>query len=196
MFATPFDVLSRSRTLPRPDRSLIARQPDTIPADVLLSADARRGRRSGRPSPRRFRLRYRPPVPLTSCELAGCRFDPTAQSDVTFRRSSVLDRDDLIGLSGHRGSSRLRPLSALDLRQAHVVSKICAPVSRNHESFRELQPAYARTAGRNVHGRGKDWGTGLMAGQLFGVQPWDPLMLILAILLLGLAALVASVVPA
>jgi hypothetical protein len=35
-----------------------------------------------------------------------------------------------------------------------------------------------------------------MAGQLFGVQPWDPLMLILAILLLGLAALVASVVPA
>ena len=36
----------------------------------------------------------------------------------------------------------------------------------------------------------------LMAGQLFGVQPWDPLMLILAILLLGLSALVASVVPA
>jgi putative ABC transport system permease protein len=36
----------------------------------------------------------------------------------------------------------------------------------------------------------------LMTTQLFGVQPWDPLMLVLATLLLGLAALVASLVPA
>ena len=36
----------------------------------------------------------------------------------------------------------------------------------------------------------------LMTTQLFGVQPWDPLMLTLAALLLGLAALVASVIPA
>jgi putative ABC transport system permease protein len=36
----------------------------------------------------------------------------------------------------------------------------------------------------------------LMAAQLFGVQPWDPVMLALATLLLGLAALVASVLPA
>jgi len=36
----------------------------------------------------------------------------------------------------------------------------------------------------------------LMSGQLFGVQPWDPVMLALATLLLGLAALVASVIPA
>ena len=32
----------------------------------------------------------------------------------------------------------------------------------------------------------------LMSGQLFGVQPWDPVMLTLATLLLGLAALLAS----
>ena len=36
----------------------------------------------------------------------------------------------------------------------------------------------------------------LMSGQLFGVEPWDPVMLALATLLLGLAALVASVIPA
>jgi len=36
----------------------------------------------------------------------------------------------------------------------------------------------------------------LMAGQLFGVQPWDPVMLALAALLLALAALAASVIPA
>jgi ABC-type antimicrobial peptide transport system permease subunit len=36
----------------------------------------------------------------------------------------------------------------------------------------------------------------LMASQLFGVEPWDPVMLMLATLLLGLAALVASVLPA
>lgn len=36
----------------------------------------------------------------------------------------------------------------------------------------------------------------LISGQLFGVEPWDPVMLALATLLLGLAALVASVIPA
>ena len=32
--------------------------------------------------------------------------------------------------------------------------------------------------------------------QLFGVQPWDPVMLTAATLLLGLGALVASMIPA
>ena len=36
----------------------------------------------------------------------------------------------------------------------------------------------------------------LMTDQLFGVEPWDPVMLALATLLLGVAALVASVIPA
>ena len=36
----------------------------------------------------------------------------------------------------------------------------------------------------------------LMTGQLFGVKPWDPVMLSLATLLLALAALLASVIPA
>jgi ABC-type antimicrobial peptide transport system permease subunit len=36
----------------------------------------------------------------------------------------------------------------------------------------------------------------LMTNQLFGVKPWDPIMLALAALLLGLAALLASAVPA
>ena len=36
----------------------------------------------------------------------------------------------------------------------------------------------------------------LMSDQLFGVKPWDPIMLTLAILLLALAALLASVIPA
>jgi putative ABC transport system permease protein len=36
----------------------------------------------------------------------------------------------------------------------------------------------------------------LMTDQLFDVKPWDPVMLTLAILLLGLAALLASVIPA
>lgn len=36
----------------------------------------------------------------------------------------------------------------------------------------------------------------LMTAQLFGVQPWDPVMLIIATLSLGLAALVASLIPA
>lgn len=37
--------------------------------------------------------------------------------------------------------------------------------------------------------------TKLMKDQLFGVMPWDPVMLTGATLLLALAALVASVVP-
>jgi putative ABC transport system permease protein len=36
----------------------------------------------------------------------------------------------------------------------------------------------------------------LMTAQLFGIQPWDPVMLAMATLLLGLAALVASAIPA
>jgi putative ABC transport system permease protein len=36
----------------------------------------------------------------------------------------------------------------------------------------------------------------LMSDQLFGVKPWDPIMLTLSTLLLGLAALLASVIPA
>jgi len=36
----------------------------------------------------------------------------------------------------------------------------------------------------------------LMTDQLFGVKPWDPVMLTLATLLLALAALLASVIPA
>jgi putative ABC transport system permease protein len=36
----------------------------------------------------------------------------------------------------------------------------------------------------------------LMTDQLYGVRPWDPIMLTLATLLLGLAALLASLIPA
>ena len=36
----------------------------------------------------------------------------------------------------------------------------------------------------------------LMKSQLFGVQAWDPIMLLLAALMLGLAALLASAIPA
>jgi putative ABC transport system permease protein len=36
----------------------------------------------------------------------------------------------------------------------------------------------------------------LMSRQLFGVKPWDPMMLILATLLLCSAALLASLIPA
>jgi predicted permease len=36
----------------------------------------------------------------------------------------------------------------------------------------------------------------LMKDQLFGVKPWDPVMLVLATLLLALAAVLASVIPA
>jgi putative ABC transport system permease protein len=36
----------------------------------------------------------------------------------------------------------------------------------------------------------------LMSDQLFGVKPWDPIMLLLATLMLSLAALLASVIPA
>jgi hypothetical protein len=36
----------------------------------------------------------------------------------------------------------------------------------------------------------------LMTGQLFGVNPWDPVMLTLATVLLGVAALLATVIPA
>jgi ABC-type antimicrobial peptide transport system permease subunit len=36
----------------------------------------------------------------------------------------------------------------------------------------------------------------LMTNQLFGVRPWDPFMLTTAVLLLGFAALLASLVPA
>jgi putative ABC transport system permease protein len=35
-----------------------------------------------------------------------------------------------------------------------------------------------------------------MTGQLFGVNPWDPVMLTLATVLLGVAALLATVIPA
>jgi ABC-type antimicrobial peptide transport system permease subunit len=36
----------------------------------------------------------------------------------------------------------------------------------------------------------------LIASHLFGVRPWDPLMLLLATLLLGVAALIAAAIPA
>jgi ABC-type antimicrobial peptide transport system permease subunit len=36
----------------------------------------------------------------------------------------------------------------------------------------------------------------LMTDQLFGVKPWDPIMLTLTTLLLGIAALLASAIPA
>jgi predicted permease len=36
----------------------------------------------------------------------------------------------------------------------------------------------------------------LMSSQLFGVKPWDPIMLALAVLVLGLAAVLASAIPA
>jgi ABC-type antimicrobial peptide transport system permease subunit len=36
----------------------------------------------------------------------------------------------------------------------------------------------------------------LIASQLFDVRPWDPLMLSAAALLLGLAALIAAMIPA
>jgi putative ABC transport system permease protein len=36
----------------------------------------------------------------------------------------------------------------------------------------------------------------LMTGQLFGVRPWDPVMLTLATVLLGVAAFLATVIPA
>jgi len=36
----------------------------------------------------------------------------------------------------------------------------------------------------------------LMSNQLYGVKPWDPIMLALAALMLGLAALLASAIPA
>jgi putative ABC transport system permease protein len=36
----------------------------------------------------------------------------------------------------------------------------------------------------------------LMTTQLFGVKPWDPMMLAMATLMLGLAALLASAIPA
>jgi len=35
-----------------------------------------------------------------------------------------------------------------------------------------------------------------MTDQLFGVKPWDPIMLTSAVLLLALAALLASLIPA
>jgi len=35
-----------------------------------------------------------------------------------------------------------------------------------------------------------------MTSQLFGVRPWDPIMLALAVIALSLAALLASVIPA
>ena len=36
----------------------------------------------------------------------------------------------------------------------------------------------------------------LMSDQLYGVKPWDPVLLALATLLLGFAALLASAIPA
>lgn len=36
----------------------------------------------------------------------------------------------------------------------------------------------------------------LMTDQLFGVKPWNPIMLMVAVLTLALAALLASVIPA
>ncbi|HXB74370.1 MAG TPA: hypothetical protein VNY05_39400 [Candidatus Acidoferrales bacterium] len=39
-------------------------------------------------------------------------------------------------------------------------------------------------------------GPELMTVQLFGVQPWDPVMLMIATLLPGVGALVASMIPA
>ena len=35
-----------------------------------------------------------------------------------------------------------------------------------------------------------------MTTQLFGVKPWDPIMLAVAVLMLGLVALLASAIPA
>ena len=54
-------------------------------------------------------------------------------------------------------------------------------------------------AGRDWAGTGYsggDRGRWMMTNQLFGVKPWDPVMLMFATLLLALAAVLASVIPA
>ena len=86
---------------------------------------------------------------------------------------------------------------SVEQRTSEIGLRMALGADRGQVTKMVLRGAFSQTGIGLAMGIPAAIGAGkLMTDQLYGVKPWDPYMLALAILLLGLAALLASAVPA
>ena len=85
----------------------------------------------------------------------------------------------------------------VEQRTSEIGVRMALGADRGHVIKMVLRGAFAQIGIGLAIGIPSAVGAGkLMTGQLFGVSPWDPIMLISATFVLGLAALLASSIPA
>jgi predicted permease len=85
----------------------------------------------------------------------------------------------------------------VEQRTSEIGMRMALGADRGHVVRMVLRGAFSQVGIGLTLGIPAAIGAGkLMTGQLFGVRPWDPIMLTVAALLLGLAALLASLIPA
>ena len=85
----------------------------------------------------------------------------------------------------------------VEQRTSEIGVRMALGADRGHVIKMVLRGAFAQIGIGLAIGIPSAVGAGkLMTGQLFGVSPWDPIMLISATFVLGLAALLASLIPA
>ena len=85
----------------------------------------------------------------------------------------------------------------VEQRTSEIGMRMALGADRGHVVRMVLRGAFSQVGIGLALGIPAAIGAGkLMTGQLFGVRPWDPIMLTVAALLLGLAALLASLIPA
>lgn len=85
----------------------------------------------------------------------------------------------------------------VEQRTSEIGVRMALGADRNSVTAMVLRGAFSQVGIGLVIGIPAAIGAGyLMANQLFGVKPWNPLLLMAAASLLGLAALVAAVIPA
>ena len=86
---------------------------------------------------------------------------------------------------------------SVEQRTSEIGVRMAMGADRSHVMKMVLRTAFLQIGIGLLIGIPTAIGAGkLMNDQLFGVKPWDPIMLALAAVMLGLAALLASVIPA
>ncbi|MGH9562640.1 MAG: FtsX-like permease family protein, partial [Terracidiphilus sp.] len=86
---------------------------------------------------------------------------------------------------------------SVEQRTSEIVVRMALGTNRSAVVAMVLREAFAQIGVGLALGIPAAIGAGhLIANQLFGVRPWDPLMLAASTLLLGLTALVAAFIPA
>jgi ABC-type antimicrobial peptide transport system permease subunit len=86
---------------------------------------------------------------------------------------------------------------SVEQRTSEIGVRMAMGADRSHVMKMVLRTAFLQIGIGLLIGIPTAIGAGkLMNDQLFGVKPWDPVMLALAALMLGLAALLATAVPA